>query len=530
MAHLDATWVFATGVRPRGGVALLGALSVIGALVTGCGSGGTSNTSQSAAHEPEVVRENRKLGTDAWEFWRNGYTRADDTAQQVKAYASSTSVDHGDEITLFVSVDPPQSYVIDLYRIGWYGGLGGTLAATLGPLTGTTQAECPLDPTTGLIACAWIPSATFVVPESWVSGVYLGVVRNAARYASFTTFVVRDDEHAHAVLYQSSVATYQAYNDYPSDGRRGKSLYGSSFGAPTIAGTTRAVRVSFDRPYAGDGAGQFLDWEVNFVRWLERNGYDVGYTTDVDTHVDGARLLASKAVLSVGHDEYWSLEMYDAIEHARDAGVHLGFFGGNAAYWQIRFASSASGEPNRIIECYKDAALDPVQGPTTTARWRAAAPARPEQALLGLQYGSIIRDGVHGAYADYVVENADHWIYAGTGLRDGDVVPGIVGYETDRRDASAPAPTARAGTWTLLSTSPFVDFPGEIAYANSSIYEAPSGAWVFAAGTIGWSLGLDDFGSRGAADARLQRTTQNILDRFVAVAPVGSGGDDTVTR
>ncbi len=502
--------------RPKHLPAIVAAMALAllaSGCTSGCGSHGGSHGSDAGERSP-VVRENAEPGSDGWQFWRHGYTEADDATEQVKAYASATSVDHGEPITFFVTVNPPQSFTIDVYRVGWYGGLGGRLATTIGPLDGVRQPECPLDPDTGMIACDWTPSATLAVPSAWTSGVYLGVVHTDARFANFVVFVVRADERAPTILYQQSVTTYQAYNAYPADGRRGKSLYGDSFGAPTIAGNTRAVEVSFDRPYALNGAGQFLNWEIDFVRWLERNGYDVGYTTDLDTHEHGERLLGSKAFLSVGHDEYWSRAMYDAVEHARDAGVDLGFFGANEVYWQVRFAPSPSGRPDRVMVCYKDAALDPVHDATTTVKWRDSPVARPEQSLVGLQHGDIIALGIKGAYADYVVRNSGHWIYAGTGFADGDAVPGIVGYETDFHDPSAPLPEQRDASWTELSASPYVDFAGKPAQASSAIYQAPSGAWVFAAGTIGWSLALDDFGERAAPDARLQRTTRNVLDHF----------------
>ncbi|MEO6026533.1 MAG: N,N-dimethylformamidase beta subunit family domain-containing protein, partial [Candidatus Binatia bacterium] len=253
------------------------------AAVVGCGSGGGGETRTVTQQESVITAENHKPGTDEWQFWRYGWARTDDTTEQVKGYASATSVNRGEPITLFVSVDTPQTYAIDVYRIGWYGGLGATLAAHLGPFDGIRQPACPIDAATGFSACDWAPSTTLVVPTTWVSGIYLAVMRTEARFASFVVFVVRDDERPAQVLYQQSVTTYQAYNDYPSDGVRGKSLYGSSFGPNTIAGNTRAVAVSFDRPYARDGAGQFLDWEIDFVRWIERSGYDVRYTTDVDT-------------------------------------------------------------------------------------------------------------------------------------------------------------------------------------------------------------------------------------------------------
>jgi predicted phage tail protein len=79
-----------------------------------------------------------------------------------------------------------------------------------------------------------------------------------------------------------------------------------------------------------------------------------------------------------------------------------------------------------------------------------------------------------------------------------------------------PSPTAQPGTLSVLSRSPIIDFRSQMYEANSTIYQALSGSWVFGAGTIGWSWGLD---KSGVADARIQKTTQNILDRFLGGAP-----------
>src|SRR5207245_750847 len=208
---------------------------------------------------------------------------------------------------------------------------------------------------------------------------------NADGYQNYVTFVVRDGRPA-PFLYQWSVATDQAYNNYPNDGRTGKSLYTyNSYGAKTVSGDTRAVKVSFDRPFLGLGVGGFFAWEIFFVRWLERSGYDVTYSTDIDTHANGGELKRHKAFLSVGHDEYWSKEMFDAAEAARDTGVNLGFFNANAVYWQVRFEPSAAGVANRVMVCYRDAAIDPVHARTTTTQWRHRPRSRPAHALLGLR-------------------------------------------------------------------------------------------------------------------------------------------------
>src|SRR5260370_20244904 len=87
----------------------------------------------------------------------------------------------------------------------------------------------------------------------------------------------------------------------------------------------------------------------------------------------------------------------------------------------------------------------------------------------------------------------------------------------DRYDTNYPAPTST--NLTLLSSSPFTDTSGAARYSNSSIYQAPSGAWVFASGTMSWSWALDNFVS-SLADARIQRTTANLLSAFLYGAPI----------
>src|SRR5438046_4879663 len=322
-------------------------------------------------------------------------------------------------------------------------------------------------------------------------------------------------------MFQQSVATYQAYNNYPADSTTGKSLYDfNSYGASTVAGTDtrRAVKVSWNRPYTARGAGQFFFLDYYFVRWLQRYDYDVKYSTDVDTHENSERLLQSKAFLSGGHNEYWSKPMYDGVQQARDAGIHLGFFGADAVFWQVRFeASPLTFAADRVMVGYKDPTIDPVQGPTTTGLWRNPPVNRPEQQLVGVQFSGSI--DIRSPNAPYVVQNSSSWVYAGTGLADGDSIPKIVGYEMDSSMSSAPLPASVAGTYQVLSQSPFVDsYSRTTMTANSSIYQAPSGAWVFGAGTTSWAWGLSDDGD-GYMDPRIQRITANVLNRFGVSPP-----------
>ncbi|PYT88051.1 MAG: hypothetical protein DMG36_24560, partial [Acidobacteria bacterium] len=473
-----------------------------------------------AAQNPIVV-ENGQPGTSGWMIPFS--STATDSQGQIKGYASATSVNKGENITFYVSVQPAQSYVIDIYRMGWYQGLGGRLMQHIGSLNGSPQPICPTDATTGEIECNWAPAYILNTQTSWTSGVYLAQLTNSQGFQNYIEFVLRDDSRVAALLYQQPVTTYQAYNDYPFDNQTGKSLYAfNSYGATTVSGGANAVKVSFDRPYHGDGTGNkwgqtFFIWEFPFVRWMEKSGYDVTYATDIDTHTNGGMLLNYLGILSVGHDEYWSRPMYDAFIAARDAGVNLGFFSANRSEWQTRLESSSIGVSNRVVVCYRNAPLDPITDPTLkTVEWRDPPLNRPEQTLAGVQFvNQTLWTPQTGGYYPYVVANSGNWVYAGTGFEDGDSVPGIVGYEADRWFSQYPSPPVVSGTYTLLSNSPFTTSANTSDFSNASVYQAPSGAWVFAAGTIGWSWALDNFGGHNVLDTRIQQTTTNVLNRFV---------------
>ncbi len=157
--------------------------------------------------------------------------------------------------------------------------------------------------------------------------------------------------------------------------------------------------------------------------------------------------------------------------------------------------------------CYKHYATDPIRGPTTTVRWRDQPLNRPEQTLVGIQYGSYPVD------ASYVVLNASSWIYTGSGLSNGDSIPHLVGVEYDKLFDTHPMPPHLG--YRLVSRSPVVS-KGRSDYANSSSYEAPSHARVFATGTFLWNWMLDDYGD-GGIDPRFQRVSKNVLDRFIAL-------------
>ena len=460
-----------------------------------------------------IVTENQQPGTDQWQIPTTGFQVADDNVNQVKGYTSAPSANKGGLLSFFVTVTPVQTFTIAFYRMGWYGGFGGRLVMQTAPISGMTQGPCPtVDAATMLMACSWSSSYTLAVPTTWTDGVYLAVLSNAQGYQNYVPFVVRDDARQASFLYQQPVNTYQAYNNWG-----GRSLY--TFNS---SGSSRAYKVSFDRPYAADGSADYFGWEVYTVQWLEQSGYDVTYNTDVDAQVNPGRLRSFKGVLVPGHSEYWSKDMYDAAQNARDAGVSLGFLGSNDVYWQVRYESSSTGAANRVLVCYKTNEspnpADPItpSNPTlTTTNWRETPVNRPEQTLMGVQFTSQTGNGWDNTVT-YVVANSSNWVYANTGFSNGSGVPRLTGYEADRQFSNYPLPASQPGTAFLLANSPYNSVGNGRDYHNSSIYQAASGAWVFASGSQAWAWGLT---RSGYTNAGIQQATSNILSRFQAAGP-----------
>lgn len=451
-----------------------------------------------------VVKENSQPGSPNWLITRTG----DDVQRQIKGYASATSVNKGSSINFHISVNPVQSFTIEIYRIGWYNATGGRLMQTVGSLSGSTY-PVPAPDSLGTVACDWPVAYTLNIPSGWSSGVYLAKLINSQGWQNYIHFVVRDDDRAADLVFQSSITTYQAYDAFGT-----KSLYPDN-----SVGGVAARKVSLDRPYSNTGMGQFFMYEMPSLRFLEKNGYDVVYCTNIDTHSNPKLMDNCKGFLSVGHDEYWTKEMYDNALAFREQGKHLAFLGANAVYWQARLENSATGVPNRVLTCYKNYYLeDPhYPGPTTTYLWRQlpgvnyGSFSRPENQLIGVMFEGWENDNLG---RPFVVENSDHWVYEGTGFKDGSSVPGIVGYEWDRRFKNNLEPAGLVE----LSNSTVEGQNKTPSVSHSTIYQASSGSWVFATGTIYWSYALDfcGFQTTDLRNTGIQQVTRNVLDRFLA--------------
>ena len=462
-----------------------------------CGAppSGESAPVKHALAEPGVLEspiriENRRPGDASFVLQKPALQR------EVEGYASAVSAIAGDGIDLLFSVDRAQGVRWDLFRIGYYQGLGARLVMSGVVAQVLPQAMPEVDPLSGLLECNWSVSFSLTVDPSWLSGYYLFKLTNDDGLESYVPLVVCESVPRAPLLAQASVTTWQAYNSWGA-----VSLYSNTL--PPSAGFSepRAFKVSFNRPYAPGTDIGFV--EHSMVRWLEQQGQDVAYITNLDVDCAPELLGQRKLFMSVGHDEYWSLRERRTLQEMRDTGLSLAFFSGNTGYRRIRFEDSSSGVPQRTMVCYKSGALDPRGNSIdTTADAQAAPHAQPENQVVGVLWAGW----AHLEGFALVVSAPEHWVYEGAGVKAGDTLGHIVGYEWDAAAVNHVSPDGLE----VIAESPVLHEYGYPSTAQATVYYPTPSSFVFAAGTIGWAKGLSD---PNAMDARVQRATENILRR-----------------
>ncbi len=452
---------------------------------------------------PAIVAENRRAGTTNWRLPAGTVTSG------IEGYASAVSALKGDTVTLFVR--SASEYHIEAYRMGYYGGTGARLVWTSGTLPAQVQVKPVVMAPNRMVDARWQPSTQVTVGPDWAPGDYLLKLVGGGPAQHYVPLTVRDDSSKAAVEIVNAVTTWQAYNYWGN-----YSLYKGPYANPLL----RSNVVTFDRPYDNDGSADFLGNEYPLVSLAEELGVDVTYVTSVDVAAHPERLLDHRAVLSLGHDEYWSLAMRNGTEAARDRGVNLAFFGANAVFRRIRLEPSPLGPMRREIN-YRSARLDPYTGKDNaqvTTSWREPPAARPESSLTGVLYEC------NPVNVSGVVSDASSWVFAGSGMKNGDQVAGLVGSEYDRVTPQVATP----GTIQVLFHSPLT-CRGHRSYADAAYYTAPSGAGVFSTGSGAWICKLltgCPADRPMVPDPRIRAVTRNILLAFAA-GPAGTAHPST---
>jgi N,N-dimethylformamidase beta subunit-like protein len=478
---------------------------------------------------PSVAEENRAPGTRAWRLPGPAQLIGGAAHGAIAGYVAQQAVAARETERVYVSAPGARTLSVRVYRMGWYGGAGGRLVLESAPLPAVAQPPCTHRPQTGLTECHWHATLSFSIPPALPSGVYIAKLRASTGAQSDCLFVVRAADSATAtrapLLLEIPTATYEAYNAWGGD-----SLYPGGSRRVGVTGTTQGVEVSYDRPYESQtGAGQFFIREVAMVRFLERYGYPVAYTTIDSIDGDPAQLRGARALIDIGHSEYWSMRAERALLAARERGTSLIFISSDTLAWRVRFtaasaASSQAGEPDHRIIAFKESvAADPDRVEPTGLFPLGGAP------LAGSAYNGCITQRVQQpgppVYRYYAWTPSPGlqpaWLFAGSGVSATSSIPGIVGYELDQRTAASPPNTLVLGGATGVPCMT-EDEPSPVhgTLAQTTLYTAPSGALVFSTGTLGWEYGLSPVPQASPdappePDPRVVRMTRNLLDRVL---------------
>jgi hypothetical protein len=443
---------------------------------TGSASPGpTPESPSAAATSAPTVPKVTELPTKSWRISRHdaafGRPWNSRRVPAVEGYASRASVASDQPVSLYVSARS-RRWRVTAYRMGWYGGDKAARVWRSGWQKGRRQAGARTSGPTHTPRAPWRPSLK-VSTTGWRPGSYLFRL-DATGGSSYVPLTVRSPNTRGRLVLLTPDTTWQAYNDWG-----GRNLYWGPRGKSDSANRARAV--SFDRPYAeGLGAAEFITRMLPVVALAERLKLPLAYADDVDLHRNPQLLEGAAGLISMGHDEYYSVAMRRALTAARDRGTNLAFLGANAVYRRIRLQPTAVG-PSRLEVNYKDPAEDPVSRRhprQTTADWPSPPAANPPGSLLGASYGCFPGNG------DLVVANASSWLLAGTSLRRGDRLPGTLGPEFDAVQPQHPVPRPLE----VVLHSPVRC--GNFSYADATYYSAKSGAGVFNTGTMGWVKAL----------------------------------------
>lgn len=361
----------------------------------------------------------------------------DSTKPKLTAYLERESYRPGDDARLIVA-DHANAVSVEVFRAGEES--GPTLPHDVmlgGPVTKVVR-----------IGAVEGRRAVPIRMGDWPSGVYfirLTAPGSRVGYAPFVLRAGRLGEHRIAVVMPTQ--TWQAYNfrDDNGDG------HADTWYAGWKTHTARLMRPFLDRGVPP----HWSHYDAPFVCWLVQTHRDVDYLSDAELRSVSSGSELAKAydlIVFSGHHEYVTSHEYDVVTQYRDLGGNLAFLAANDFFWKITIA-------NHVM--------------TRVAQWRDLG--RPEAALIGVEYRANDRGGHRAPWILTPASQTTPWLFAGTGLRDGDAI-GSGGVEIDATTDASPKSVR------VLAQIPNLYGPGFTA--QMTYYETPAGAKVFAAGAF----------------------------------------------
>lgn len=459
-----------------------------------------------------IARENAKVGNANWangippEYSGDymtgepGVTPAwgTGTKKSVEGWLDAPSGTCGDQIGLHITGNG-RPVKIKIYRMGYYGGAGARLitSTTIGAIAGGTPASVTKAPTS-TVTTNWPVAWVLRINQATIPGQYLLRLDDGGPDSSFVPLTIEDPKISSSITFVSSVLTWQAYNQWG-----GYSLYKG----PNMQRGSRGTIVSFNRPYDGDGSGQFRYMEYPILKIAERLGMDMNYITDFEVDSNSPSLLSTKSILYGGHGEYWTGNMRKVIQSAIDRGINFVSLGGNAAYAHPRLQANG-----RQIVMWRSSLADPNRNDPVlaTTGWRQIPISQPESLILGAQYVGL------GVNADYTIPHPNRWPF--TTMTHPAILQSIVGREVD-------SPLYSIGPAVEVLADAAINFHGKAVTIMATYYTNSKNAGVIDISTNGWSCAMDDIcpwhpqiSKDTQNDARL--ITEQIL-KGIAKGPLG---------
>lgn len=537
----------------------------------------------------QKLRDDHQRGT-SWNAVFAHYYETQSTREGVRevfAYTDRLSYCHEDAINLHVSTSANR-YNLRVFR-------DGLQPATVLEQDGIAGKFYRAPENCSESGCGWLVSLSLKIGQNWRPGVYVVETSvsggGGAEFVHHHLFVLRSrpmGERGNRILLIAATCTWSAYNEWGGSSHyEGISGDGSQYSpvlslrrpfsrgliqlpvdaprvplrdppsiqeAPGYPHMEWAYENGYSKKYASAG---WASYERLFVVWAERNGYALDVITQHDLQYHPELLDGYSCICMVGHDEYWTWQMRDAVDEYLERGGNAARFAGNFL-WQIRLED----EGNRQI-CYKYRAFgeDPLYQSGsqrfTTTFWEAAAVNRPGAQTFGLNASRGVYAGWAGCCprgpGGFTVYRPEHWSFAHTGLGYADMFGAdskVFGYEVDGLDYTfengLPAPTGTDGApkgISILAMSPATldehapdGYNGDLFIGQDDVNAAATALYgsaspehterlkrgsgmvvtftkgkgqVFHAGTCEWVSGLKD------SDPYVEQITRNVLDRFL---------------
>jgi hypothetical protein len=466
---------------------------------------------------PWVVAENELTGTTAWEIPRSLHEGG------IEGFANENYVAVGQRVGLYVSTTAATYHVV-AYRMGYYRGTGAREVWHSVTLHGRAQPRCQVTPGINMASCAnWSRSLVVTVTKAFVQGDYLFKLTGSRGQQAYVPLTVWDPTSRATYLIMNRTFVEEGWNAFG-----GYSFYQGQGacvpGVPVYPVCNRARVVSFDRPYdTGNGASDFFGDEYPLIRFCEQHGLDVAYVTDVTVTQHPDIVSRHRVLLSLGHDESWSYQERVGVQEAERKGLNIVFFGAASVLRHVRLQSSPLGQDRQEVD-YRDAAEDPLAAhggnpmEITGNTWSSPPSSWPGDPLVGETYSGYLLPG--STPAPFVVADARSWIYRGTHLHDGSVLPGVIASDIDHVSqfsgvspdlmvlGHSPIPLSEVytnqGTW------------GADTFSDMTYYTDPhSRAGVIDTGNNNWINAMATCPSHGSCAAgELQTITGNILWLF----------------